>query len=147
MARLDDIQRGIDRQIEEARKKGKFDNLPGAGEPLKLDSNPLADPATELANKLLKDNNFLPPWMERGQRIDRALTEARDALTATWRLLQAHPNEAWLKTEWDSAKNRFRAKIEELNLETRNHNLEVPHIRFERFGFDADREIEKVQAG
>jgi hypothetical protein len=146
MARLDDIQRGIDRQIAEAQKKGKFDNLPGAGEPLKLDSNPLADPAAELANKLLKDNDFLPPWMDRGQRIDRALAAARAKLTSAWKLLQDHPGETWLVTEWKKSQDEFRAAVGNLNAEIRNYNLEIPNVRFERFSLDAEREIQKVQA-
>lgn len=41
------------------------------GRPLKIGGNPNASPEMEAAYRLLKDNGYLLPWMEKGRQIDR----------------------------------------------------------------------------
>ena len=48
----------IDELIEEGRRQGAFDNLPGAGKPLNLRRNRYA-PETELAHDLLRQNDLV----------------------------------------------------------------------------------------
>ena len=140
------FSRSINRQIEEAQKSGAFDNLPGKGKPLKLTSNANADPETELAFKLLQDNQYTLPWIEKGQQIDKALAAARESLSQSWDLLQrSGTGEQWAQDEWARAKNVFRERIVALNRLIRDYNLEIPNLRFERFILDADAEIGKVQ--
>ncbi len=146
MSLSDQISRGISRQIEEAQRKGDFDNLPGKGKPLKLDINPGADPEKELAYKLLKDNDFVLPWIEKGQQIDRDLSAARKALAVTWDLVRrSGAGDRWVQDEWLRAQDVFRERIAVLNRLIRDYNLEIPNLRFERFILDAEREIEKVR--
>lgn len=141
------FERGISRQIEEAQRKGAFDNLPGKGKPLKLDLNPNANPETEAAFRLLKDNNFTLPWMAKGQQIERDLESARKSLALTWELVQrSGPAEGWVQEELSRAKAAFRLKIADLNKQIRDYNLEIPHPRLERFILDVDAEIAKICA-
>ena len=63
---MENWQKSIDQQIEEAQRSGKFDNLPGKGKPLKLNENPFQDPALDAAYTLLKDNDFTLPWIAEG---------------------------------------------------------------------------------
>ena len=69
MSRLNRHDRGVGRQIEEAQKKGHFDNLPGKGKPLRIRKDPNVDPEEDAAFKILNDNDFTLPWIEKGRQI------------------------------------------------------------------------------
>src|SRR5579885_2892580 len=69
----------VEELLEEARSRGDFDNLPGKGQPLKLDDNPYAGDRA-LAYSLLKNNNLAPPEIERGKEIDAELRRAEELL-------------------------------------------------------------------
>jgi Domain of unknown function (DUF1992) len=73
----------IEEQITEAQKHGDFDNLPGAGKPLRIEKNVFAGDKA-LAYSLLKSNSMAPPEIERTKEIDAALARA-DGLLATLR--------------------------------------------------------------
>jgi DnaJ family protein C protein 28 len=145
MSLLDEFERGISRQIEQAQKDGRFDNLPGKGKPLKLNANPNADPARQAAYQLLDDNDFSLPWIEKGKQIERDLETARTALSRTWELVSAAaPGETWLQDEWERAAAEFRDRIAAVNKLIRNFNLEIPNLRLERFILDPEREITRI---
>jgi DnaJ family protein C protein 28 len=139
------IQRGIDRQIEEARRQGKFDNLPGKGRPIKKDAFLQGNDENRLAFKLLKDNNFVLPWMDKGLRIEKDLDAARQALAQSWLFYRREGRTAWVAQDWVRAKTDFRRRIAKINELIRDYNLEIPHLRFERFVVDVEAEIEKIQ--
>ncbi len=145
MDNLGRIQRGIDRQIEEARRQGKFDNLPGSGKPIKKDAFTPGKDENRLAYKLLNDNNFLLPWMEKGRQIDKDLNAARKALHQSWLFFSREGRADWVAQDWIQARNVFRRRIAEINAQIRDYNLEIPNLRFERLVLDAEAEIEKIQ--
>jgi hypothetical protein len=58
-----------DRKIKEAQDEGLFDNLPGKGKPLNLDEDSRVPPEQRLANKLLKEANVLPDWIELDKEV------------------------------------------------------------------------------
>lgn len=70
----------IEELIEEAQRRGEFDALPGAGQPLHLDENVYAG-ARALGYHLLKSNHLAPPEIERGKEIDAELARAEALLT------------------------------------------------------------------
>ncbi|HNB53693.1 MAG TPA: DUF1992 domain-containing protein [Anaerolineales bacterium] len=147
---MDKWQRGIDQQIEEAQRSGKFDNLPGKGKPLKLNENPFQDPALDAAYTLLKDNDFTLPWIAEGKEIDEALDKTRTALARSWAVYQRDrvgQHTAWAKSEWDRAERSFREQIAILNKKILNYNVAIPNSRFEKFKINPDTEIERIQAG
>jgi DnaJ family protein C protein 28 len=69
----------VEQQIAEARERGDFDNLRGEGKPLRLDGNALAGEKA-LAYSILKNNNMLPPEIERGKEIAEDLNQAEALL-------------------------------------------------------------------
>lgn len=71
----------IEEQISEAQKRGEFDNLPGAGKPLRLEKNVFAGDKA-LAYSLLKSNQIAPPEIERAKEIDAAQARADALLTS-----------------------------------------------------------------
>jgi DnaJ homolog subfamily C member 28 len=69
----------VEEILNEARARGDFDNLPGKGKPLRLDDDSAAGDKA-LAYRLLKNNNAVPPEIERGREIDAELARAEDLL-------------------------------------------------------------------
>ena len=70
----------VEEQLAEARARGDFDNLKGAGQPLRLDKNIYAGNKA-LAYSLLKSNDVAPPEIERSKEIDAELARAEALLT------------------------------------------------------------------
>lgn len=62
-----------ERKIKEAIDAGEFDNLPGKGQPLDLETNPFEDPQMRAVNRLLKNAKALPPWLQLEKDIDREI--------------------------------------------------------------------------
>ena len=61
-------------RIQAAMRRGEFDNLPGAGKPLRLDDDPLVPAEVRVANRILKNAGLVPVELE--QRREIALLEA-----------------------------------------------------------------------
>lgn len=93
----------IDQQIEDARAKGAFDNLPGEGKPL-ADLDEVYDPAW-WAKKLVKREqlSLVPAALAIGRKVEGVLGEIRQLGD------EAH----------------VRAKLEELNAEIAKTNATV----------------------
>lgn len=51
----------VESRIEEATASGDFDNLPGTGKPLDLDTDPLVPEELRAAYRVLKNAGFVPP--------------------------------------------------------------------------------------
>jgi hypothetical protein len=66
MSGLQDI---IERKIKESQEKGEFDNLPGRGEPLKLEDDSGVPKDLRMAYKILKNADCLPPELELKKEI------------------------------------------------------------------------------
>ena len=63
------FQKIVERKINEAQKEGAFDNLPGQGEPLKLEDDSHLPEDLRLAHKILKNADCLPPEIELKKEI------------------------------------------------------------------------------
>lgn len=55
------IDKLVEQRIKEAESQGCFDNLPGQGEPLKLDDDSLVPEELRAAYRMLKNAGFVPP--------------------------------------------------------------------------------------
>ncbi len=71
----------VEQRIQEAREEGKFDNLSGAGKPLRLDDDVWAGDKA-LAYHLLKSNEVAPQELERGREVDTDLARAEEPVRA-----------------------------------------------------------------
>src|SRR5215207_2135723 len=152
-----DFDRVIEAQIRKAQEEGKFDNLRGHGEPLRLDDNPFEDPAWQLANDLLKKNDLRPVWLEDDVSIRDQVAQARLAVLRArdWRVTElaalAGKNDAAsierrlrVADEWEHAQARFRTRLGEINKQIFNLNLKVPNTRLQRLKLDVEAELEKA---
>jgi hypothetical protein len=72
----------LDQAIDEARQRGDFDDLPGHGQPLRVETNDLA-PEWDMAFRVLKNAGFAPTWMELGKEVESATAAQREFLERT----------------------------------------------------------------
>lgn len=66
------FRRLAERRIEEAMREGKFDNLPGAGQPIELEPIPADENARAAwwAIKILRQNDVIPEEVQWRKRIE-----------------------------------------------------------------------------
>lgn len=60
-----------ERRIVEAQERGEFDDLPGAGRPLRLEDMSHVPPELRMAYTLLRNANCLPPELEERKEIQK----------------------------------------------------------------------------
>jgi hypothetical protein len=79
-------------RIQDAMRRGAFDNLPGAGKPLDLDWDPLVPPEVRAAYRILKNAGLVPvEVLERREMAEleagiRTLTDKSERSRALARL-------------------------------------------------------------
>ncbi len=155
-----DFDRIIEKLIRKAQEEGKFDNLRGQGQPLRMDENAFEDPAVAMANQMLKNHGFRPAWLEEDVTLRGELAEARRSLVRTrdWRAAQlaalaGRPDAAALQQrhlvahEWALAEARFRRKLAEINKSIFTLNLKAPNTRFQRVKLNVDEELQRLAQG
>ncbi len=128
----------VSEQIEEAMERGEFKDLPGKGEPLKLDTNPLLTPQARMTNRLLKENGFAPRWIELEKEIkqekvqlERLLTNLKARRERLVIFLAQHPDRHKAVSrsfEYERARSlaRYSEKLENLNQKIQRVNLLMP---------------------
>ena len=75
------FHRNADQKIKEAIAKGEFDNLPGKGRPLDLDTYFATPEGLRMGYSLLKNANIVPEEMELLKQIE-ALKKSLDVCTS-----------------------------------------------------------------
>ncbi|MFO7274213.1 MAG: DUF1992 domain-containing protein [Symbiobacteriaceae bacterium] len=94
--------------IQEAMRRGEFDNLPGKGKPLDLrkdEPDPYAREGSWLVNRILRENKAAPLWIE----LEKSIREDKE----------------WLRTHPKDHPER-QARIQELNEKIMLYNLNKP---------------------
>jgi DnaJ family protein C protein 28 len=136
----------VEDQIRRAMQAGQFDNLPGAGRPLRLEDDPFEDPEWHLAHHVLRSSGFTLPWIEARRELEAALQATRQALKRSWDWRQAAlvggQPAALVEAEWRRAVEAFCQKLDELNRDILTYNLKTPSNRFHLSRLNAEREIE-----
>lgn len=95
------FQKIIEQRIKEALLKGEFDDLPGRGEPIKLEDESHIPDELRLAYKVLKNANCLPPELQ----LKKEIRQMED-------MLESMPDE---KEKYRQIK-RINFKITQLNM-------------------------------
>lgn len=142
----------IEDLIEEGRRQGVFDDLPGKGKPLKLDENRFGREKA-LAHDLLKHNDLVPAWIANRNELMALVEDLRQEIGRTWarhereyRFAQAENIRGALKISWDDACQRWEARIGDLNKLIDNFNLKRPSNNLELFKLALERELTRVGA-
>jgi DnaJ family protein C protein 28 len=140
----------IEELLRKAMEEGKFDNLPGKGQPLHLDKiNPHADPDWELAYQILKEAGYSLPWIETLRAIEADLAAARQDQQLAWQVFRQDYAQqgatSLLADSWERSQRVFRDRLASLNKRIRDYNLAVPSSRFQRPVLDFEGEVKKIK--
>ncbi|CAK7343290.1 unnamed protein product [Dovyalis caffra] len=79
-----DIINVVEQRIWHSMEEGQFENLPGKGKPLNLNTNPHTDPAEDTLYRILTKNGCAPEWVELNKEIRCQISEWRLALKKAW---------------------------------------------------------------
>ncbi|KAL2650019.1 hypothetical protein R1flu_018147 [Riccia fluitans] len=136
-----------EQRITQSILRGEFEKLPGKGKPIKLESNPHADPAEDLAYRILAKNGFAPEWVELNKEIRLKIRRWRKALDLAWQKKleadscgEAQPDDL----KWESLLPKFDSELQEINQKVRKYNLLVPFGR-QLMCYRLEREIRTLQ--
>jgi len=145
-----------DRKIRDAQDEGAFDNLPGKGQPLKLDYDSRVPPELRAAYRLMKDAQVLPEWIQLDKEIrqkqeqwERRICDYATELEAALARQPHRKVEAYL-LDLDRGRDRFVYRAAE-GLQERNRmidrfNLTVPVLSRQRARIDVVAEMTTLEA-
>jgi DnaJ family protein C protein 28 len=141
----------IEELMRQAMAKGKFDDLPGKGKPLRLDEiNPHADPEWELAYRMLKEAGYSLPWIEALREIETDLEAAGNELRLAYERYTAamagEPNKV-SRADWERSQSAFKEKLDAINQRIRVVNLQVPNSHFQRPVVIFEEELKRITGG
>ena len=148
---LNEWQDLISEQIDEAVAKGAFDDLPGTGQPLRLDEHPNEPADMRMANKLLKDNDLTPAWIGDRKALLAEIEALRAAMQRQWTLVCARVKNAGsdpeaLKDSWHRALIQWEEQIADLNRRIVDLNITLPIWRMELHRLRLDEELNRIGA-
>ncbi len=156
---LEECEDLVEQRIQEAMRRGDFDNLPGKGKPLRMERNPFVDPAVELAHSLLAGQGFVPQWIEERKLILAEIAQARERLHRAWHwymrrveVLNSRNQDdpgvieerTWTERRWQQYIAEFEAAIVEINRRIDTYNLMVPLVRFQLFRLRLKEELQRL---
>jgi len=144
----------MDEIIREAMQKGDFKNLPGQGEPLKLEHDPHTPEHLRVAHKLMKDNNLAPDWIDEGKGLDDERDKLREMLRRAARAWRAAQNDTTpghalrlqaARDKWEAAQASVREGAKAYNRRVTTYNLKVPPGVAHKVMFEFERELAAAQ--
>jgi DnaJ family protein C protein 28 len=142
----------IEELIQEGQERGAFADLKGKGKPLNLEQNPYGA-EWELAHKLMKENDVLPPWIAQRNEILTQIDQFRIDVVRDWtrheqafRLAQGQGQKSALSLSWDDSCRQWEIDIKKLNKRIADFNLGRPSEGLEMVKLRLDKELERAGA-
>lgn len=141
----------ITEQLDEATANGAFENLPGKGQPLRLNENPNEPADMRMANKLLKDNNLSPAWIGDRRELLAEIEKLRAEMQRHWNLTCSRAQatgsdrKAWARS-WNRSMLQWEERIVELNQRIVGLNITLPIWRMELHRLRLDEELKRIGA-
>jgi DnaJ family protein C protein 28 len=128
----------VERRLREAVAEGLFENLPGAGKPLRWDDDTLVPLSWRAAFHLLRKSGLAPAWIMLDVEIRDDLRVARQGFSRAAELLDDQD------PEYMRAVEQFAHGLAKINKAIDELNLQVPSPRLTRERLNPDREIERI---
>src|SRR5690606_10446427 len=75
---MDEWNNLVSQRIEEAMRRGEFDNLSGRGKPIQVQREPFVPEDQQMAFKLLQNNDLTPDWIAERKEMLRLKQQFRD---------------------------------------------------------------------
>ncbi len=137
----------VEQRIQEAMRRGDFDNLSTKGKPLRFEENPFVDPADALAHHLLASQGFTLHWIEERKVIEADIRALRRRIHQAWHWYMrqievlnsredtpaVREERRWVEERWQAYVGEFEAIIADINRRIDTYNLMVPLVRFQMF--------------
>jgi hypothetical protein len=138
----------VSKRIEEAMRRGDFDNLPGRGKPLQIQREPFVPEDQQMAFKLLKNNDMTPAWIAERKEVLRAkerfrsivVSIAQEALVQ-WAAAEDDVRRQQVAATWARWIVRWEDEVAELNRRIQTLNLKQPVAHLEVFKIRLDDEL------
>jgi hypothetical protein len=141
----------VGKRINEAMRRGDFDNLPGHGKPLKMERDPFVPDDQQMANKILKNNDMTPLWIAERKDLLRAVESWREQFRhvvsqahANWIAAGSDPRRVQIRQSWERWLVRWEDEIKDLNRRIGTFNLKQPITHLEVYKLQLDNELKKV---
>lgn len=138
--------------IEDGRRRGLFEDLPGKGKPLDLDAN-IYEGSNTLANQIMKANDIKPVWLAQRIGVAEKIDELRQEMSRTWERYhaafthaQGESHRQALTIGWDDQCQRWQTNIDRLNKEIETYNLKRPAGQMEIIKLRLSDELKRVEA-
>ncbi|XP_061337706.1 uncharacterized protein LOC133284654 [Gastrolobium bilobum] len=125
----------VEQRIWHSMEEGHFENLPGKGKPLKLDTNPHADPAEDTLYRILSKNGCAPEWVELNKEIRSKISEWRISLKKAWANKCSGDQSGWVENS-----EALKLQLQEINNKVFRYNLIVPFGR-QMIGLKWEKEL------
>ncbi|MGE5596293.1 MAG: DUF1992 domain-containing protein [Hyphomicrobiales bacterium] len=139
----------VETRIQDAISAGKFDNLPGSGQPLPDRPEDRLAGANWAGNKILRDAGALPPWL----MLARDIEDAERELAALEARYAARVELAASSGDWAAHGKAIRqlaetiaSKARALRLKQDQFNYDAPSMLLERPGIWVDRRLAALRA-
>ncbi len=129
----------IDRMLGEAVQKEAWQNLRGQGRRVNLDAPPGVPADQVMGNKIMRDNEVAPAWIEKRKALLKRIEIWLQNLRAKAQILGT----AELESEGQLAK--LSQEITDLNRSIRDANIAIPIVRLELVQLNLAEEIRRVQ--
>ncbi|TMW88656.1 hypothetical protein EJD97_018272 [Solanum chilense] len=134
-----DIINVVEQRIWHSMEEGQFENLPGKGKPLDLNTNPHADPAEDTLYRILSRNKCAPEWVELNKEIRDRVVEWRSALKRAWTHQGSVDDSIWIE-----ASESLKLQIRDINNKVFRYNLIVPFGR-QMLGLKWEKEMDRLK--
>ncbi len=152
---MDDWTSPVEQAIRDMIERGEFDDLPGAGKPLKLDEDETTPRHLRMAYKLLKDNDLEPEWIMAEREIDEKRTHLRNEVKRGWRAYRGAVADAEraddrerrdsVERAWRQVEGTLQQAAEKFNKAVLNFNIKVPKAIGQKTYFDLQAEIDRLR--
>ncbi|XP_075110245.1 uncharacterized protein LOC107812521 isoform X2 [Nicotiana tabacum] len=133
-----DIINVVEQRIWHSMEEGQFENLPGKGKPLDLNTNPHVDPAEDTLYRILSRNKCAPEWVELNKEIRSNVVDWRSALKKAW----THKDTVG-DSKWIEASESLKLQMRDINNKVFRYNLIVPFGR-QMFVLKWEKEIDRL---
>lgn len=151
VAELDEFSNVVSKRIEEAMRRGEFENLRGQGKPMPIDNEPFVPEERQLVNRILKNNDLTPDWIADRKELFRGLEAWRTELQRiaseaqnAWLTATTDERRAQVQQKWDVWVGRWEGEIAELNKRIGLFNLKQPIRHLEVYKLLLDEELQKA---
>lgn len=141
----------VTQRIEEAMRRGEFDNLPGRGKPMQVTREPFVPEDQQMAFKLLQNNNMTPDWIaERNEllkvkeRFSQQVQSIAQEALAQWAAAEDDTRREDIQAVWARWLARWEGEVTEINRRIQTLNLKQPIAHLEVFKIRLDDELRRA---